>query len=70
MTTLGVSSQRLLRQKTDRNQHRRRLSRSSQRLLWLLSSSPSEDRSKPTTDNDSLGPHGVSSGLEILSDVW
>ncbi|KAL0679331.1 hypothetical protein Bca4012_007312 [Brassica carinata] len=45
----GVSSGacRLLRQKTDRNQHGRRFSRSSWRLLRLLSSSPSEDRSKP-----------------------
>ncbi|WZZ46511.1 hypothetical protein YC2023_042770 [Brassica napus] len=44
----GVSSgfSRLLRQKTDRNQHRRRLSRSSRNLLRRLSSSPSEDRSK------------------------
>ncbi|KAF3508952.1 hypothetical protein F2Q69_00009063 [Brassica cretica] len=67
----GVSSgfSRLLCQKTDRNQHGRRLSRSSRRLLRLFSSSPSEDRSKPTMDDDSLGPHDVSFGLEILSGV-
>ncbi|KAF2581865.1 hypothetical protein F2Q68_00006183 [Brassica cretica] len=91
----GVSSGvcRLLRQKTDRNQHGRRLSRSSWCLLRLLSSSPSEDRSKPartttvsvltaspptsvifsvrrlietSTDDDCLGPHGVSSGFSRL----
>nr|VDD51702.1 unnamed protein product [Brassica oleracea] len=44
-----------------RTHHGGRCSRSSQRLLGLRSSSPSEERWKLTTEDDSPGLHGVSS---------